>query len=250
MQSTVRRILHPAVWTAGKILSAVPPGIAVRMMHRKLWRRTLRALSRYGFNATARRLLLHRLATPLTGTQFDGLILIAGSPRIGKSTVAGAVSNALRMHVLSTDDVELFCRDIPKAERQASQESLLLQICRHSRGLVLEGKELLEILNDKNAPRFLNYPDIRPDGKMHAFLVGCHTSSPESWEEALRARGGWVAERGDSYLAYFAQRQSQRNRRLRDRALAAGMDYFDIPREDWAAAVNRTVEAIVARVRG
>jgi len=253
MHSTFKRTLRPVVWTAGALLSALPTGMATTLLGRRLGRRTFRALGISGFSSTARRLLLHRLSMPPPGAEFDGIILIAGAPRIGKSTVALAVADKLRMHVFSTDDIELLCRDLPKEDQKAAQERLLSQICRQSRGLVLEGKELLKIFNhdaNSNAAWFQNFPDLRPDGKVHTFAVGCYTSSAESWEAALRVHGGWVAERGDEYLLHFANARSKWNRRIREMALAAGVEYFEIPREDFAAAVSRTVDAIVARVRG
>jgi hypothetical protein len=204
-------------------------------------------LQRTGYSETAERLLLHRLSIPPRGALHPGTILIVGTARIGKSTVAREVARALRMRVLSTDDLE------PRRRTNAATCQLLVQICRTASGLVLEGKALT--LHDRSdgkraGPRLAFHPDVMRNAKLHVFALGCCTSSPENWESVLRHHGGWLTARGEEYTRRFARRIGERNRRLRDLTLAAGVEYFEIPREDFVSAVDRTVDAIVARVQG
>ncbi len=243
---------HPGLWTAGVALSSLPIGVAARLIEGPSGTRVLKALGRAGLDETAARLLLHHLSTPPEGAAFEGVVLIAGLPRIGKSTLARKVADTLHMRTLSTDDLASLYTGLPKKEAYAARCRLLSQICKKARGLVLEGKGLIPALDAVRGHGTTDLsldPDRLHSGAIRVHAVGCCDSSAESWETALRAHGGWVTERGEDYLLQFATRRCESNRRLRDRARAAAIPYFEIPRENFTAAVDRTVAMIIAELR-
>jgi hypothetical protein len=242
---------HPALWTAGAALSSLPTGIAAGLLDGTTRSRALKALGMAGFDQTAERLLLHHLSTPPKGAAFEGLVLIAGLPRIGKSTLARRVATALHMRAFSTDELDSLYTSLPRKKAVAARRHLLSKICRKARGLVLEGKGLvpmLDAMSDPGTADFTLDPDRLRNGEIQIYAVGCCDSSAESWTAALRAHGGWVAERGEDYMQKFANGRYESNQRLRAKAHAAAIPYFEIPRENFTAAIDRTVAAIVAEL--
>lgn len=243
---------RPALWTACAALATLPTGTAAALLDGPSASRVLRALGTAGYDRTAERLLLHHLSTPPEGAAFGGLVLIAGLPRIGKSTLARRVADAARMRAFSTDGLNWLYTRLPRKEANAARRHLLSEICRNARGLVLEGMWLVPMLDagadQGGAGRALD-PDRLHSGAIQLYAVGCCDSSAESWTAVLRAHdAGWVAEYGEDHLRQFARERRESNRRLRARARAAAVPYFEIPREDFTGAMDRTAAAILAEL--
>lgn len=252
MRATNRLILQPLVWCFANALSVMPTAAATGLSERLMGNRAFDRLSAAGFGALAERLLLHRLAEPPAGAEFEGVILIAGPPRIGKSTVARAVAESLAMRVLSTDQIAKSCSLGKNGEGEASLRDLLMQICEQSRGLVLEGRHLVEVAKsgpETESSRFAFDCSRLRNRMIHGFAFGCCESSVEAWDSALREHGGWIKKKGVDYIQGYARTRSARSRQIRDFARDNGLEYFEIPREDFAKSIDHAVAAIVARVR-
>ena len=246
--------LRPVTWVVGKALGIMPIGAAVVVSDWLMGGRAFERLCAAGLGGFAERLLLHRLSVPPAGAEFEGVILIAGFPKVGKSIVARAVADSLGMRVLSTDRIAKNCFLGRDSNRESSLREVLSRICEQSRGLVLEGRHLVKVdeSDNPNRPAVLSLAfdtSALSNGDVSVFAIGCCDCSAEAWESALREYGGWINRKGDDFIQRFARTRSERSKQMREFSRNSGVEYFEIPREGFAEAVERAAAAIVAKVR-
>ncbi len=238
-----------------------PIGIARALLRTLLGREYISKVKRHGRSRLAARLGVAEILANQNNSAWDGVIIIGGAARIGKTTVARAVARKIGGRVVRFDRLRKYYRDLDPDETIYIKSWMIDELCRKGKGIIIEGDELITHARPNLLEKLEVFPvtaelirDMMDRWGAWGFCLGDTEDSPDEKHQGLqwsaRRHKCWAAgQLNESDLHMLSSIIVSTSRELRNKSEQLDVPYVEISGSNFKESVAEATKMIAEMVK-